>query len=129
VPPDRHPVPANRDRNGVVELEALHGGSTAGAAADDHRPVIAPTEVIRPRLAPWVEELDQLPGYGIDPFGLIPLVAVTESAGQPEILLVVGPATRLRHDVLNFKLAKNEMLRPKAVSTPVPGLPAHPRRG
>src|SRR5512140_719814 len=88
---DRHDLAERRDR-----------GSANRCLANDNVPLHAPTEMLGPCLAPWVEQAHDVSCERVGSRYPIPLVIVAHRAGGPEILLDGEPAERPRDDVIDL---------------------------
>src|SRR3989442_882579 len=57
------------EQTGAVQLEPLDGRTSDRCLAEEHEPVLAPSEVRAPPSSARVEERDHIAGFGVKGFG------------------------------------------------------------
>lgn len=67
-------------------------------------------EVILPNLLPWVKELGDSFGDGIDPSQIGPFVKVAVNTGEAEVRFMIRAAMLDRADVLDMECRKRRVL-------------------
>ncbi len=111
VPPERSQLLAGH----CVQGKHLDGRPAGRRAPDDSAVVIAPREVFRPAIAPWVEERRQPSRRWIGPFCVARLVLVAQRTRVREVWRHRPATAGARTNVLNVKGRSRERLRQMAV--------------
>jgi hypothetical protein len=84
---------------GVVHGEYVHSGATDGGKP--HDAYTTEQEVVRPMVAPGVEEGNKLATEGIHTREVRSLAKITAVAGEREIVGVIAPAVLFGNDMLD----------------------------
>jgi hypothetical protein len=83
----------------TVEVQTRDRRAPRRSETHDLREVLAPREVVMPRIAPRVVERNGLAARGVDRLSASVLVAVATLAGVGKVGRSVASASRARHDV------------------------------
>lgn len=106
----------------VVELEGNDRGTPTGSLPNDQGAILAPTKVLAPGLAAWVEKGYSLTALRVGAVRLSPLMAVAQWTGQPEVFFCGRAAGSLGDDMLYMHGHGRVCLRSQAIATPMAGL-------
>ena len=125
VPTDGNPLGPNRDGNDVIELQGFDRCSAAGRLADYFRPVVAPTEMIRPPLAARVEQWNGSPGLWIVRTCLCVFVAIARRTRPGQFSSGVARTADARHNMFADERGTRESGGMLTVFAAISGAVAH----
>ena len=80
-----------------------------------------PTEMLIPRLPPWMKQRNNLTGVRVDPREIRPFVAVAVAARESQVLQFGGTAVLLSDDVVEMKRQFSERFRETTILAAVTG--------
>lgn len=126
VPAGHYPAPACPHQVLIVELEGSDRGTPTGGLPGDQGAILAPTKVLAPGLAAWVEKRYSLTALRVSAVRLRPLVAVAQRTSQSEVFFCGRAASSLGDDMLYMHGHGRVRLRGQAIATPMAGLGGDP---
>ena len=111
------PKAAGSECDGIVETERCDGSTTTRCQPNDLDAIIAPTKVLPPPTAAWVEELDPSTCLWIasTPQTLFKLIA--QWAAETEVLKCCLAACRPGENVIQMKSRQGQLLQGQTVLT------------
>ena len=119
MPADLDPLASDHDGDDVVELQGDYRRASRCCAPNDPRTVAAPRRVSGPPLTARIEQCRASSGAGVGRADLSRLVAVAQSTGKPEVVLLVCATCNLRNDVIDLERTQDVPLWALTISTPV----------
>ena len=122
VPAGSYPFASDHDSDPVIQLKCDDRRPAAGCGSDNACPIFAPPKVFSPPLSTRIEEIDQSPASRIATLRSSCFEPVAEPAREPEVVLVVGPTSGFRNEMVDLEHAEHQMLRAQAVPTAIVGL-------
>jgi len=107
--------------NGIrpVDLQQMNR-CTSGRRLGEKSSAI-PTEMLIPRLPPWMKQRNNLTGVRVDPREIRPFVAVAVAARESQVLQFGGTAVLLSDDVVEMKRQFSERFRETTILAAVTG--------
>jgi hypothetical protein len=88
MPPCFNPVTTSRHNERIIHPESFNRGTANRCQTDEVHPILAPAEMLMPRLCTGIKQRHVFVGYWVEAMRLAPFVAVAPSASQAQITLV-----------------------------------------
>lgn len=117
-----YPFVPDKQGDQIVQLKRHDRCPPTDGPAKDAQAIVTPGEMPLPKLRARIEELAASSGQRIYPVGLCPLETIAEPTRKPEIVLYIGPASGLGHDMIDFQCTEHIFLRTQAVAAAIEGL-------
>jgi len=94
---------------GAVDLQQMDRCATGRRLGEKSSAI--PTEMLIPRLPPWMKQRNNLTGVRVDPREIRPFVAAAVAARESQVLQYGGAAVLLGDDVVEVKRQFSERFR------------------
>lgn len=121
MPSGLNPIASHLERVGVIgQVECRHCGAADRRHADNPQAVVAPMEVIGPRIGTRIEKPHQFPGLRVARLGSAGLRLVAQGASEPQVGFVVRTALRPWDYVLDLEPGEYQVLGTMAVAATIP---------
>jgi hypothetical protein len=118
-----YPQSSGEDPGRLVQLQAMHRGSSDGGAPFDKSEGSGPSKVVFPSLPAGMEERNLFPGFRIGPREVITFGRIAVETAQRKIVQAIAAAFGSRDDMLEMKGVGANILRSPAVFTLPRGSP------
>lgn len=121
MPPGFNPMTTSRQNKRIIHLQGLNCDTPSRRQTNERYPVLAPAEMLLPRLGARMKQRYFFLGLRVEAMRLSPFVAIAPSTSQAHIALVRTPTTREGENMINMHLRSADFLGGLAVFAAVMG--------
>ena len=119
MPASLDPIERHEHGEVVVYLQRLNCRASTHCTADNFRALFTPLEMALPLLATGVKEPRSPTGYGVSAMRSVAFEPITQRTRQPQVLLIVTPATGAGFDMLNVQGFVDIVLMRSTITTAI----------